>query len=175
MAAGIAYFTQSLVTDGFGWEILPLLGLLMWINLAAVLLNWRVTADSTGLWLAGAWTVRHVPLGTAAGGPQYTAEGGVRLRLSDGSTRHLTGLGGAAARTTSAGCVPRMSAWSRRSPRWASTRNCAPTTAAHRAITACRSALFCSSSSPSPRQPRSSYDQAQVQPRRRRRGPPSHG
>ncbi|MBK3563722.1 hypothetical protein [Streptomyces sp. MBT62] len=92
VAAGIAYFTQSLVTDGFGWEILPLLGLLMWINLAAVLLNWRVTADSTGLWLAGAWTVRHVPWERLRAA-QYTAEGGVEIRLSDGSTWHLTGLG----------------------------------------------------------------------------------
>ncbi|GAA2655683.1 hypothetical protein GCM10010307_68570 [Streptomyces vastus] len=92
VAAGTAYFTHSLVTDGFGWEILPLLGLLMWINLAAVLLNWRVTADSTGLWLAGAWTVRHVPWERLRAA-QYTAEGSVEIRLSDGSTWHLTGLG----------------------------------------------------------------------------------
>ncbi|MDT0478608.1 hypothetical protein [Streptomyces doebereineriae] len=92
VAAGIAYFTRSLVTDGFGWEILPLLGLLIWINLAAVLLNWRVTADSTGLRLTGAWTVRHVPWEQLRAA-RYTDEGSVEIRLSDGSTWHLTGLG----------------------------------------------------------------------------------
>ncbi|WP_406129540.1 hypothetical protein [Streptomyces sp. NBC_00989] len=92
VAAGIAYFTHSLMTDGFGWEILPLLGLLMWINLVAVLLNWRVTADRTGLWLAGAWTVRHVPWERLAAA-QYTDEGSVEIRRSDGSAWHLTGLG----------------------------------------------------------------------------------
>ncbi|MFK4101492.1 hypothetical protein ACI2L1_15685 [Streptomyces sp. NPDC019531] len=92
MAAGIAYFTHSPMTDGFGWEILPLLGLLMWINLTAILLNWRVTADSTGLWLAGAWTIRHVPWERLRAA-RYTDEGSVEIRLSDGSTWHLTGLG----------------------------------------------------------------------------------
>ncbi|MEU9167929.1 hypothetical protein AB0D34_09050 [Streptomyces sp. NPDC048420] len=92
LTAGISYFTQSLVTDGFGWEILPLLGLLMWTNLVAVLLNWRVTADDTGLWLAGAWRVRHVPWERLRA-VQYTREGSVEIRLSDGSTWHLMGLG----------------------------------------------------------------------------------
>lgn len=92
VAASISYFTHSLVADGFGWELIPLIGLLFWINLGAILLNWRVTADSTGLWLAGAWTVRHVPWERLRAA-QYTGEGSVEMRLSDGSTWYLTGLG----------------------------------------------------------------------------------
>ncbi|MET9716858.1 hypothetical protein ABZZ46_15770 [Streptomyces rochei] len=61
MTAGISYATHSFATDGFAWDLIPLLGLSIWLNLAAVLLNWRVTADRRGLWLTGAWTVRHIP------------------------------------------------------------------------------------------------------------------
>ncbi|MFF9453584.1 hypothetical protein [Streptomyces flaveolus] len=92
VTAGISYATHSFATDGFAWGLIPLLGLSIWLNLAAVLLNWRVTADSTGLWLTGAWTVRHIlweQLKTA----QYTEEGSVKIRRSDGDTWYLTGLG----------------------------------------------------------------------------------
>ncbi|MFB6989334.1 hypothetical protein [Streptomyces sp. NPDC056304] len=93
VATGVSFTARSLATDGFHWHLLlPLLALPIWIRFAAVLLNWRATADSTGLWLTGAWTVRHVPWERLRAA-EYTDEGGVEVRRSDGGTWHLTGLG----------------------------------------------------------------------------------
>ncbi|WP_183154904.1 hypothetical protein [Streptomyces shenzhenensis] len=93
LTAGVSFTAHSLATDGFHWHLLlPPLMLPIWIRFAAVLLNWRATADSTGLWLTGAWTVRHVPWERLRAA-EYTDEGGVEIRRSDGSTWHLTGLG----------------------------------------------------------------------------------
>lgn len=103
-AAGIFFAARSLATDGIGWDLVPLLGLLIWVNCAAVLLNWRVTADSTGLWLTGAWTVRQVPWEQLRAA-ECTDQGGVEIRRSDGSTWHLTGLG-----------EPRLERWLRLRP-----------------------------------------------------------
>lgn len=92
VAGGLSLAAQELVTEGFDWGLLPFLGLLIWVRFAAVLLNWRVTADSTGLWLTDAWTVRHVPWEELRA-LKYTDEGGVELRRSDGDAWRLTGLG----------------------------------------------------------------------------------
>ncbi|MCZ9355154.1 hypothetical protein NGM36_36325 [Streptomyces mutabilis] len=79
MTASISCATHSFATNGFAWDRIPLLGLSVWLNLAAVLANWRVAANRRGLWLTGAWTVRHIPwnqLKTA----QYTDDGSVKIR-----------------------------------------------------------------------------------------------
>ncbi|WNZ10171.1 hypothetical protein [Streptomyces sp. 11x1] len=92
VATGLSLAAQDLATDGFDWGLLPFLGLSILINLAAILLNWRVIADSTGLWLTGAWTVRHVPWEQLRAA-KYTDEGGVEIHRSDGDAWRLTGMG----------------------------------------------------------------------------------
>lgn len=93
VATGVSFTAHSLATDDFTWHLLlPLLTLPIWIHFAAVLLNWRATADSTGLWLTGAWTVRHIPWERLRAA-EYTDQGSVEIRRSDGGTWHLTGLG----------------------------------------------------------------------------------
>ncbi|MFI8291874.1 hypothetical protein ACIGBL_22315 [Streptomyces sp. NPDC085614] len=48
--------------DGFSWRwIVAGLALPWHLSAAATTLNWRVVADDKGLWLCGAWRVRHVP------------------------------------------------------------------------------------------------------------------
>ncbi|MEV6165925.1 hypothetical protein AB0L71_29225 [Streptomyces sp. NPDC052052] len=92
VVAGVWGLTRSLITDGFGWDVIPVLGLLMMVDLVAKLLNWRVTADSTGLWLTGAWKVRHAPWERVRAA-EYTEDGSVEVRLSGGEICQLTGLG----------------------------------------------------------------------------------
>ncbi|MFD9506625.1 hypothetical protein [Streptomyces mirabilis] len=92
IAVGAYVFTGSLMTDGFGWHVIPLLGLLMLISPAAVFLNWRVTADSTGLWLTDAWRTRHLPWEQLRAAV-YTRDGSVEIRLSGGGIWQLSGLG----------------------------------------------------------------------------------
>ena len=93
VAAGISYTAHSFATDGFRWNLLiHLLALPIWINFTAVLLNWRVTADSSGLWLTGAWTVRHVPWEQLRAA-EHTDQGRVEIRRTGGGTWQLTGLG----------------------------------------------------------------------------------
>ncbi|MFB7558830.1 hypothetical protein [Streptomyces brevispora] len=89
-----AFFTVHLLaTDGFDWHLLlPLLTLPVWIHFAALLFNWRATADSTGLWLTGAWTVRHIPWERLRRA-EYTDQGSIEIHRTDGSTWHLAGLG----------------------------------------------------------------------------------
>ncbi|MEU2874815.1 hypothetical protein [Streptomyces sp. NPDC007070] len=89
-----AFFTAHLLaTDGFDWHLLlPLLTLPVWIHLTALLLNWRATADSTGLWLTGAWTVRHIPWDRLRAA-RYTDQGSIEIHRTDGTTWHLAGLG----------------------------------------------------------------------------------
>ncbi|MFF4277163.1 hypothetical protein [Streptomyces sp. NPDC001536] len=95
-AAGIVaacwFFVRTLVTEGFSWNVVPLLGLLLAIGPAATLLNWRATVDSTGLWLTRAWKVRHVPWERLRS-VEYTEEGNVEIRLSGGDIWQLTALG----------------------------------------------------------------------------------
>lgn len=92
MVAGTTLVTHLLVTEGFGWKAVLLPGLLTWAGPAASQLNWRVTADSPGLWPAGAWRVRHVPWERLRAA-RYTAEGSVEMVMSDGGTWRLPGLG----------------------------------------------------------------------------------
>ncbi|MFD1661125.1 hypothetical protein ACFSL4_23705 [Streptomyces caeni] len=92
VVAGVRFFAGELAAEGFGWRVVLLLGPLTFVSLAATLLNWRITADASGLWLAGAWRVRHVPwerLQSAV----CTREGGVRIRVAGEETWELHGLG----------------------------------------------------------------------------------
>ncbi|MFE7392680.1 hypothetical protein [Streptomyces sp. NPDC057582] len=89
---GTEFVTDTLLADGFGWHVLGFFGPFMLLNLAATLLNWRVTADSAGLWLTGAWKVRHVPWERLRGAA-YTREGTVQIRVRDQDTWELPGIG----------------------------------------------------------------------------------
>ncbi|MFE2533308.1 hypothetical protein [Streptomyces sp. NPDC059371] len=93
MIAGVAVDTRSLVTDGIDVPgVFFLLCLLTWLGTAAELINWRVTADSSGVWLTGVWKVRHVPWDRLRP-VRYTKEGSVETRLPDGTDWRLPGLG----------------------------------------------------------------------------------
>ncbi|MGW1603053.1 hypothetical protein [Streptomyces eurythermus] len=93
VATGTFFIAHLLATDGFAWHLLlPLLILPVCIHFTALLLNWRVTADSTGLWLTGAWTVRRIPWERLRKA-EYTDQGSVEIHRTDGSTWHLAGLG----------------------------------------------------------------------------------
>ncbi|MER5471776.1 hypothetical protein [Streptomyces sp. NPDC002685] len=93
MIAGVAFNTRALVTGGFGVKtVFFLLCLLSWLGTAAELLNWRVTADSSGLWLSGWWKVRHLPWDRLRSA-RYTREGSVKIRMPDGGDWRLPGLG----------------------------------------------------------------------------------
>ncbi len=61
IVAAFAFLVHLLVTEGFGWKVLLLPGPLTMAGPAASRLNWRVTADRSGLWLTGPWRVRHIP------------------------------------------------------------------------------------------------------------------
>ncbi|MGW0967687.1 hypothetical protein [Streptomyces sp. NPDC002516] len=90
---GAAANARTLVTDGFGVKAaLYVLFLLSWLATAAQLLNWRVTADSSGLWLSGGWKLRYLPWEhlRSAG---YTRDGGVEIGMPDGDDWRLPGLG----------------------------------------------------------------------------------
>ncbi|MFF8992429.1 hypothetical protein ACF09H_21335 [Streptomyces sp. NPDC014983] len=88
--AGVSFITRELVTE-FSWRVVLLPGLLVWVGSAAELLNWRVTADSSGLWLAGGWRVRCVPWERFRSA-RYTEEGTVEIVTTDGAWR-LSGVG----------------------------------------------------------------------------------
>ncbi|MEU9136223.1 hypothetical protein AB0D33_09690 [Streptomyces sp. NPDC048404] len=91
--AGVAFNTRTLVTDGIGVKAAVfLLCLLTWLGNAAELLNWRVTADSSGLWLAGCWKVRHVPWNQLRSA-RCAEDGTARIRMPGGEDWQLPGLG----------------------------------------------------------------------------------
>ncbi|MEV6191106.1 hypothetical protein AB0M19_01780 [Streptomyces sp. NPDC051920] len=93
VVANVAFNARDLVTDGIGVkEVLFTLVLLSWLGLAAELLNWRVTADSSGVWLTGWWKVRHVPW-DRLGPVRYMKDGSAETRLPDGTGWRLSGLG----------------------------------------------------------------------------------
>ncbi|MFD8740466.1 hypothetical protein ACFV06_36900 [Streptomyces sp. NPDC059618] len=90
---GVALIARTLVTDGFG--VRPFFFLLFtvsWLATAAELLNWRVTADSSGLWLSGWWKVRQLPWEHLRS-VRYTRDGSVEIRMPDGGDWRLPGLG----------------------------------------------------------------------------------
>ncbi|MFF0449061.1 hypothetical protein ACFYT4_22090 [Streptomyces sp. NPDC004609] len=54
--------TWVMLVDGPSWHRAALVIGLPWlIGSVSTALNWRVTADRRGLWVTGAWRVRHVP------------------------------------------------------------------------------------------------------------------
>ncbi|MEU6272302.1 hypothetical protein ABZ871_07750 [Streptomyces populi] len=90
---GAAFNARALVTD---WtdarSAVFMLCVTTWLGSVAEMLNWRVTADSSGLWLSGRWKVRHLPWGDLRS-VRYTKEGSVRIRMPDGDDWRLSGLG----------------------------------------------------------------------------------
>ncbi|MFE1286423.1 hypothetical protein [Streptomyces sp. NPDC058751] len=93
LIAVAAVNVRSLVTDGIDAEaVFLLLCALAGLGSAAELLDWRVTADGSGLWLSGWWKVRHVPWDHVRSA-RYTKEGWVEIRLLDGPGWQLPGLG----------------------------------------------------------------------------------
>ncbi|MFE2419791.1 hypothetical protein [Streptomyces hokutonensis] len=90
--AGVALVGRSLVTDGLGWRALLLPGMLAFGGAAAEQLNWRVVADSSGVWLADAWRVRHVSWERLRS-IRRTDDGSVEMTTVDGGTWRLRGLG----------------------------------------------------------------------------------
>ncbi|MEU9734850.1 hypothetical protein [Streptomyces sp. NPDC048002] len=93
MTAGAFLIAHLITTDGFDWHLLlPLLALPGWVHFTALLLNWRATADNTGLWLTGAWTVSRIPWERLRA-VEYTDQGSVEMHRTDGSTWRLAGLG----------------------------------------------------------------------------------
>ncbi|MEV6019484.1 hypothetical protein [Streptomyces sp. NPDC051997] len=90
---GAAANARTLVTDGFGVKAaLYVLLLLSLLATAAQLLNWRVTADSSGLWLSGGWKLRHLPWEHLRSA-RYTRDGGVEIGMPYGDDWRLPGLG----------------------------------------------------------------------------------
>ncbi|MHC3467435.1 hypothetical protein ACYF6T_01860 [Streptomyces sp. 7R007] len=92
MVASLTSVVHLLLTEGLGWRAVLLPGPLTLAGVAAVQLNWRVVADSSGLWLTGAWHVRHVPWDRLRQA-RYTSQGSVELTLWDGGTWRLRGVG----------------------------------------------------------------------------------
>ncbi|WP_184491200.1 hypothetical protein [Streptomyces sp. I6] len=92
IVSGVHALTGSLAAGGLNWDLIGLLGLLGLVGPAATLLGWRVTADRTGVWLAGPWQVRHVPWEDLRGAV-YTGDGSVEIRLPEGVVRRLPGVG----------------------------------------------------------------------------------
>ncbi|MET7377840.1 hypothetical protein ABZT08_03300 [Streptomyces sp. NPDC005526] len=92
LVAAFAWLVHQLMIEGFGWKVLLLPGPLALAGPAANQLNWRVTADRSGLWLTGPWRVRHIPWEKLRA-VRYTTDGDVRITLHDGSVRELTDLG----------------------------------------------------------------------------------
>ncbi|MFF3450681.1 hypothetical protein ACFYXJ_26455 [Streptomyces sp. NPDC002667] len=90
---GAAVNARTLVTDGVDVKAaLYVLFLLSWLATAAQLLNWRVIADSSGLWLSGGWKVRHLPWEQLRS-VRYTKDGGVEIGMPDSDHWRLPGLG----------------------------------------------------------------------------------
>ncbi|WP_192582438.1 hypothetical protein [Streptomyces triticiradicis] len=93
MVGGAAFNARALVTD---WTDVKaaffLLCMLTWLGIAAELLNWRVTADRSGLWLSGRWKVRHLPWDDLRSA-RYTRHGSVEMRVPDGDHWRLSGVG----------------------------------------------------------------------------------
>ncbi|MFE9092857.1 hypothetical protein [Streptomyces sp. NPDC007264] len=92
VVVGVRLLADAVAAEGFDWSIAPLFGLLALIDLAATLLNWRITVDGSGLWLAGAWRVRHVPW-ERLGSVVCTREGDVRIQVTGEKSWELRGLG----------------------------------------------------------------------------------
>ncbi len=89
---GMTFIVHSFITDGIGWRIFLVPLLVASSGSAAQLLNWRVLADVSGLWLTGAWRVRHVPWDRMRGARCADGEG-VAIAMADGSTWRLSSPG----------------------------------------------------------------------------------
>ncbi|MER5535502.1 hypothetical protein [Streptomyces mirabilis] len=84
-AAAVIKFVLDEVRAGtLGWHVLPMLGLAFVPGALATFLNWRITADRSGLWLAGAYKVRHLTWDELRA-VVYTG-GVVEIRRADGKT-----------------------------------------------------------------------------------------
>lgn len=84
----------AVADDGLSWRWLLLaLGLLWLIGAVSTALNWRVTADHGGLWVAGPWRVEHVPWARITG--VRHADDGIRISVSEGRDVSLSPTGAA--------------------------------------------------------------------------------
>ncbi|QMV22866.1 hypothetical protein GQS52_15000 [Streptomyces sp. SCUT-3] len=85
--AGSGFLTTALCEDPAaespGRQLLGILLLPVLITVAAALLGRRVTADRSGLWLTGAWRVRHLPWEQLRAVTR--ADGGLRILRTDGT------------------------------------------------------------------------------------------
>lgn len=78
--------------DDVSWRWgLTAVSVLWFAHVAATALNWRVTADSAGLWVCGAWRVRHVPW-DAVRAVSHVGDG-IRVATSDGDELRLAPTG----------------------------------------------------------------------------------
>jgi hypothetical protein len=73
------------------WLLVLVLGMPWLISSVATALNWRVTADQRGLWVTGAWRVRHVPWNRIAG--VHHTDDGIRVSVSEGKDVTLSPTG----------------------------------------------------------------------------------
>jgi hypothetical protein len=93
VAALVKGVCDDVAGGSVGWAMLLLLGLLYLPGVLANFLNWRITADRSGLWLTGPWKVRHVPWDELRAAV-YTRNGGVvELHRTAGETWALPSLG----------------------------------------------------------------------------------
>ncbi|ANW21417.1 hypothetical protein BB341_26000 [Streptomyces clavuligerus] len=54
--------TWAVLDDGPSWQwLLAVIVVPVLVNAVATALNWRLTADRDGIWVAGPWRVRHIP------------------------------------------------------------------------------------------------------------------
>jgi hypothetical protein len=80
----IKFVLDEVKAGSLGWHVLPLLGLASVPGALATFLNWRITADRSGLWLAGAYKVRHLSWDELRA-VVYTG-GVIEIRRADGKT-----------------------------------------------------------------------------------------
>ncbi|MGX2992735.1 hypothetical protein JNUCC64_00330 [Streptomyces sp. JNUCC 64] len=82
----------ALLDDGFSWQWLILLVGVPWlVHSVSTALNWRITADRDGVWICGAWRVRHVRWEDVAA-VRHRADG-VVITLQDGDDIELAPVG----------------------------------------------------------------------------------
>jgi hypothetical protein len=84
-AAVIKFILDEVKAGTLGWHVLPTLGLAFVPGSLATFLNWRITADRSGLWLAGAYKVRYLAWEELRAAV-YTSGGVLEIRRADGKT-----------------------------------------------------------------------------------------
>ncbi|SCK35587.1 hypothetical protein YW7DRAFT_02946 [Streptomyces sp. AmelKG-E11A] len=87
--------TWAILEDGFSWQsLLLVIGLPWLVHSVSTALNWRVTADRDGVWIAGAWRVRRLRWDEIAG--VHQGSDSIRFSLTGGRDVELSPTGAAA-------------------------------------------------------------------------------